>query len=262
MSKVPGILKTLRAERGVTQDQLADAIQVSKSLIAAFENRRLIPQPDTARHLDRFFASGDKVQEAAAEASEERRHERAQQPTWFKPWREIEETASILRYFQNSLIPGLLQTEEYARSVLVGGPHNRREIDQRLAARMERQHTILEREDAPLCTFMLDAAALRYNDRKIAKNQLTRLLDAGDRGQFIRIVPEDAPMHPGRSVSFILATLETANVVGYMEDLFEGRVITDPAKVIGLDRAWHTICGIALPFGQSRDLILKMVNDL
>lgn len=69
-------------------------------------------------------------------------------------------------------------------------------------------------------------------------------------------------MHPGRSVSFILAMLDTGGVVGYMEDLFEGRVITDPAKVSGLDRAWHTICGIALPRDQSRDLILKMVNDL
>lgn len=90
----------------MTQDQLAHAIQVSKSLIAAFENRRLIPQPDTAASMDEFFGSGDKVQEASAEATEERKRERAQQPTWFKPWREIEETASILRFFQNSLIPG------------------------------------------------------------------------------------------------------------------------------------------------------------
>lgn len=46
MSNLPGILKRLRAEHAVTQDRLAEAIQVSKSLVAAFENRRLIPQPD------------------------------------------------------------------------------------------------------------------------------------------------------------------------------------------------------------------------
>lgn len=70
------------------------AVRVSKSLIAAFENHRLVPQPDTARRMDEFFGSGEQVQEASAEAAEERRAKREQQPLWFMPWREIEELAS------------------------------------------------------------------------------------------------------------------------------------------------------------------------
>jgi len=236
---------------------------VSKSLIAAFENRRLIPQPDTARHLDEFFDSGDTVRQAAAEATAERRHERAQQPPWFKPWREIEETASILRYFKLGVVPGLLQTEEYARSVLASGPHKVPEIDERLAARLERQGVILNRPDSPMFAFMIDAAALRCGDPRMAKFQLLQLVEAGDRDNvFVQVVPDSAVMHPGRSVSFALATLGSGNAAGYMEDLFEGRVVTDPARVTGLERAWQTICTVALNVDQSRELILNMVGDL
>lgn len=263
VSNLPGLMRQLRSERGVTQDQLAEAIRVSKSLIAAFENHRLIPQPDTARHLDEFFGSGEQVRKAAAEAAEERQLEREQQPTWFKPWREIEELASTLRYFHNSLIPGVLQTEEYARSVLDTGLREPEEIERQLAIRMERQAKVLNRTDPPACAFILDHAALRCATTAMAKQQLTRLLEVGERPRtFIHLIPEQVGMHPGRSGAFNLATLDSGYAAGYMEDLFEGRVFTDSARVTRLDWTWQAVNAVALNVDQSRDLIVKAVNEL
>lgn len=247
----------------MTQDQLAEAVRVSKSLIAAFENHRLVPQPDTARQMDEFFGSGEQVREASAEATEERRVKREQQAPWFKPWREIEELATTLRYFNNSLIPGLLQTPEYARSVLDTGLRDQEEIERQLEIRMERQAKVLDRADPPACAFILDFAALRCATPAMARKQLSRLVEVGERPRtFVHVIPEHVGMHPGRSGSFILATLGEGIAAGYMEDLFEGRVFTDGGRVTGLDWTWQAVNAVALNVDQSRDLILKVVNAL
>lgn len=263
MSKISVALKNLRAERGLTQNQVAAAIQVSNSLIAAFESDRLVPRPDTAKRLDDCFGTGEQFQQMSAEVAEQRQREREQQPTWFRPWREAEDSAATLRYFHVNLIPGLLQTEEYARAILDSGLHRQQEIEERVAIRMERQRAVLEREHPPACAFVLDAAALRCGGRKVAKEQLLRLVEVGERSNaFVYIVPDEVGLHPGRSGSFALATLDAGGVVGYLEDFFEGRVITDAARVTGLDRMWQAVSAVALSCSQSRDLIMKMVDEL
>ncbi|WP_422769742.1 helix-turn-helix domain-containing protein [Plantactinospora sp. WMMC1484] len=259
MNTLPVILKRLRAERAVTQDQVAEAVQVSGSLIAAFETNRLVPQADTAERLDAYFGTGDEIQKASAEARKQGRPS----PQWFRPWRQVEDTATTLRYFQLSLIPGLLQTEAYARSILDSGLRSAREVEEQLAARMERQLAVLDRDDPPVCSFVLDVAALRCGDPQLTKAQLLHLADTGARpGIFVRVVPETVGMYPGRSGPFALGTLDNGGMVGYLEDFFEGRVLAEPGRVTALDRTWQAVSAVALPRDQSQDLILGMVRDL
>lgn len=168
-----------------------------------------------------------------------------------------------LRYFNNSLIPGLLQTPEYARSVLDTGLRDQSEIERQLAIRMERQAKVLDRAEPPACAFILDFAALRCPTPAIAKEQLTRLLEVSERPRtFVHVIPEHVGMHPGRSGTFSLATLGDGVAAGYMEDLFEGRVFTDGERVTGLDWTWQAVNAVALNVDQSRDLISKVVNAL
>ncbi|GIG85077.1 transcriptional regulator [Plantactinospora endophytica] len=259
VSNLPVRLRELRAERGVTQDQVADAVQVSKSLIAAFETSRLAPQQDTAAALDAFFGTGDEIQKLSAEA----RKNRKPGPSWFRPWRDVEETAVILRYFQATLIPGLLQTEAYARAIFAStGMLSDDEVAERVANRLERQAAILDRADRPAFAFIIDAAVLRCGPPEIAKEQLLHLADTGARPNiFVHVLPDSAGLHPGRSGSFALATLEGSGAVGLLEDFYEGRVIAEPTRVTGLERAWQTVSAVAFPRDQSRDLILRLVND-
>ncbi|MGI5146238.1 helix-turn-helix domain-containing protein [Plantactinospora sp. CA-294935] len=252
-------LRELRAERGVTQDQVADAVQVSKSLIAAFETNRLAPQQDTATALDAFFGTGDEIQKLSTEA----RKNRKPGPSWFRPWRDVEETAVILRYFQATLIPGLLQTEAYARAIFAStGMLSDDEVAERVANRLERQSAILDRADRPTFAFIIDAAALRCGPPEIAKDQLLHLADTSARSNIlVHVVPDSAGLHPGRNGSFALANMDTGSAVGLLDDFYEGRVIAEPMRVTGLERTWQTIAGFALPCDQSRDLISKLVND-
>ncbi|MEE6260011.1 helix-turn-helix domain-containing protein [Plantactinospora sonchi] len=259
MSNLPVRLKELRADRGITQDQIAEAVQVSKSLIAAFETARLIPKDDTAAAIDAFLGTGDEIQELSAEARKNRRPA----PSWFRPWQDVEETAVILRYFQATLIPGLLQTEAYARAVFAStGMLSDDEVAGRVANRMERQAAILDREDRPSCAFIIDAAALRCGPPEIAKDQLLHLADTSARSNiFVHVVPDSAGLHAGRSGSFTLATQDGGGTVGLLDDFYEDRVVTDPARVTGLERTWQAITAVALPCDQSRNLILRLVND-
>lgn len=243
----------------MTQDQIADVVQVSKSLIAAFETNRLAPQQDTAAALDAFFGTGDEIQKLSIEA----RKNRKPTPSWFRPWRDVEETAVILRYFQATLIPGLLQTEAYARAVFAStGMLSDDEVAGRVANRLERQAAILDREDRPAFAFIIDVAALRCGPPEIAKDQLLHLADTGARPNiFVHVVPDSAGLHAGRSGSFALATLEAGGGVGLLDDFYEGRVTAEPTRVTGLERTWQTITAVALPCDQSRDLILRLVNN-
>ncbi|WP_422768790.1 helix-turn-helix domain-containing protein [Plantactinospora sp. WMMC1484] len=259
MSNLPARLKELRAERGVTQDQVAEVVQVSKSLIAAFETARHVPRAETAVCLDDYFGTGTEIQKASAEA----RANRKPPPSWFRPWRDLEETASTLRYFQATLIPGLLQTEAYARAVFAStGLLTDDEVLDRVVLRMERQATIIDRPGRPSFVFFLDASTLRCGPPEIAKDQLLALADVGARPNvFVHVIPDEAGLHAGRSGSFALATLEGGGMVGLLEDFYEDRVIVEPGRVAGLDRTWQAIAAAALPCAQSRDFILRLVDD-
>lgn len=256
MSKVSAALRRLRNERSLTQDQLGEAVRLSGSSIASFETGRAIPVKDTARRFDDFFGTGSEVVRAA---DEDRRDAR---PLWFRPWEEIEERASMLRYYQTSLIPGLLQTEEYARTVLDNGVRTQPQVEELLAARMARQSRVLERADQPLCAFVLDSGALRCGTPEVTRGQLRHLLDLGERPHLpIQVVPASAGMHAGRSGAFSLATVDCA-LVGFEDGLFKGHMIGDPVELTGLDQTWQAVGAVALPRSQSRDLIAEMVNEL
>ncbi|MDG4831504.1 Scr1 family TA system antitoxin-like transcriptional regulator [Solwaraspora sp. WMMD1047] len=132
-------LKRLRVERRMSQQAVARALNVSKSLIASFEQGRLIPQDDTAGALDRFLGSGDTIRKLSAAAHEDREHQRQQQPNWFRDWPDVERDALALRWHETSLIPGLLQTKRYAEMILGSGLLTRAQSDGYTATRMGRQ---------------------------------------------------------------------------------------------------------------------------
>ena len=251
------LLRRLRAEAVLTQEQLATRLNVSTSLIAKFETGRLTPMADTAAHMDRVYGTGDEVQRASARVRDRLK------PRWFLPWEQAEQRAVTLRSFEASVIPGLLQTEAYARSVLDDGSRSAEEVDEQVSIRLSRQPAVLDREDPPTCTFILDADALRCGPPTVAKEQLQHLVDVGLRPNiFVRVIPGSVRDHPGRSGAFIHATLENGESAGYTEDLFEGRVTVDPVRLGRMDRLWHAVCAVALPCDMSRDLISKLVDEL
>ncbi|WP_229402564.1 helix-turn-helix domain-containing protein [Micromonospora okii] len=250
------VLKHERGKRGLTQDQVAEAVHVSGSLIAMFETGRRVPQPDTARRLDELLGTGDLFARMAVEAR------RDAQPGWFRPWAEVEREATSLRCFEPVIIPGLLQTEGYARAALASGLFVPEKVEEHVAFRMERQ-ALLDRKEPPLTIFVIDEAALRRGEPAVLKEQLLHLAEVGLRTRvLVHVVPCDAGPYIGQSGPFTLAEAAGGEHLAFLEDQLEGRVLADPKRVSTLVRAWEAVRAVALPRDQSRDLILKQVNEL
>lgn len=250
------LLRKLRADRKLSQDQLAKRINVSKSLVSQFESGKSIPQPDTARALDQIYGTGDEVQKAAKDAREDQR-------PWLRSWRDHECRATVLRCWEPLLIPGLLQREPYMLALFAGVPSNRGRIDELVRTRLARQEAVFGREQPPMVTCIIGEYALRRGPRDVMKDQLGYLADVGDRHPVtVRVLPDDAAgLHIGLGGPLLLATMPDGRRVGYLDDQLRGRLATEIGDVSSLELTFDAISNLALSAAQSRDRILEIMHE-
>ncbi|MDG4765651.1 helix-turn-helix transcriptional regulator [Solwaraspora sp. WMMD406] len=251
---VARILKFIRNHSGMTQDQLADRINVSSSLIAKFETNRAIPKPDTARHLDALFDGGDMFQELAAEA-----RANLGKPIWVRSWLEHESNATMVRSFQPLFVPGLLQTEEYARAILTYAGTRVADIEAAVDARLGRAG-VLHRSDMPCRLFaVIDEAVLRrpVGGPEVMRDQLQAIVKAcaGPTVE-VAVVPSTVGAYPGLNGPLAIATVEGRNVA-FLDGPMGGQVIEDSDQVAMLEELWEGVRGYALPRQPSLDLITE-----
>ncbi|MEQ4300674.1 helix-turn-helix transcriptional regulator [Plantactinospora sp. B6F1] len=256
MNELREVLRRHRVGRRMTQAQLGRAVKVSASLIAAIEQGRLIPQPETAARLDRFFDCEDEIQEAAVLARQDAR------PPWLRPWTEHEERATLLRWWEPLLLPGLLQTEEYARAVLYGGWLSDEVVNSAIQVRRDRLAATIDRPKPPTLSAVISEFALAFGPPELRREQLKHLLELSQRPKIqVLVVPRSAGLHAGRQGAFVLATLPGNRRAGYVDDQLQGRVVTDGGDLDQLEVSWEIVSGLALPVQPSRDLLQRAIDD-
>jgi hypothetical protein len=136
-------LRAHRARAGMGRDELAAQVNYSPSLIAMIETWTAQPIPEARR------AAGCGVRRAGNVCPAGKRLRDVPFPASFRPFTVYEAEASALRWCEHSLVPGLLQTEGYARAVLSTRPGSTEDqIEEQVAARLRRQE-VLSREDPP-----------------------------------------------------------------------------------------------------------------
>jgi transcriptional regulator with XRE-family HTH domain len=248
-------LKAARASADVSQEGLAGLIPWSTSTIAAIETGRRRPTKEFAAAADTALQTGGLLAEVLEAANRERTE------NWFAAWRGFEEHAVGLRAFEPCVIPGLLQTEEYARAIIAaGGLHPEAEVDKLVNLRLERQR-VLHREDPPLCVFVLDESALHrpVGGHPVLHAQLGQLKElAGLRRVRIHVIPADCGEHVGLAGGFMLADLPDHDQVIYLENVARGQVVDDPDLTRLIERKWDSLLGAALSEQASLELITKL----
>ncbi|WP_326637945.1 helix-turn-helix transcriptional regulator [Streptosporangium sp. NBC_01755] len=184
-------LRRYRQEAGLSQEKLAKLIGYSLGTVSMVETGRRPPTEDFVKRCDEALGVGG----ALIRIKEMIDNVAAQLPAWFRPWAEIEQAAESLRTWQPLLVPGLLQTADYARSIFSGGPRASAEsVERDLAARLDRQ-LILEREDPPMLWVVLDEGILSrlVGSRPTMAGQLDYLLEMACRPHVtIQILPFEA----------------------------------------------------------------------
>jgi transcriptional regulator with XRE-family HTH domain len=252
-------LQAARAKAAMSRDELAQRINYSTSLIAMIESKQRIPRLDFAQRCDKALGTSGTL----ARLQEYVRL--SPLPAWFRPYAEIEATATQLRSWQPSFVDGLLQTEAYARYVLSSRPNTSEDgTDQLLAARMERQ-LILDRETPPLLWAVLDEQALHrlVGGPTAMREQLAHLLDLSQRPNInIQVVPYSAGAHYALLGAFAIADVDDTTRVAYLETVTEGYILERPSAVAEVMVIFDTVRAEALSRTASRDLIRKRAEEL
>ncbi|MEV4760372.1 DUF5753 domain-containing protein [Micromonospora sp. NPDC049559] len=186
------------------------------------------------------------------------------EPAWFRPWTDIEREAVALRSFQLAWVPGLLQTEAYARATLAGEALTEDEVEQFVAARIDR-HQILRRERPPLFTAVVDEGILRasvYGDRDLMREQCDYLVECAQLPAVrLHVVPSTVGMYPGWGGPFTIAELPGGERVAHVDSQAQAQIIQQIGDVATLDRRWERIRAEALSQAQSLDLLREAARS-
>jgi transcriptional regulator with XRE-family HTH domain len=254
-------MKAAREQLGWSQAELGKRAGYSESLIAMVEGFHRMPTPELAKALDRAFGTPGFSENPAGTPGTfgrlERRLRNLPFPAAFRSFAPFEAEAAALRMFEHSLVPGLLQTPEYARAVLETKPGSSEDmIDGYVLARLARQ-AVLTRDDppAPMVYALVDEGALRrpVAPPAVMHDQLGHLVElAGKPNVTIQVVPYDARGHSGLLGAFVIADRPDAASIVFIEDVTGGRVAEDAATVAEVALRFDALRSEALPKRASR----------
>ncbi len=241
------LVRTHREALGMIQKELAHKLGYTNGWLSNLENGLLHPRPDQVTALEQAL----KLPPGALMIVYEQL-DRENLPGWFRTWLDEEEQATVIRSFELSLIPGLLQHEEYARALL----HDETAVEER----MKRQE-ILKRDEPPTLHFVLDEAAL-YRDRggpQVMRDQLEHLLACVSPPNLTVQIVRSAD-NPHSVGAFMIATVEGSEV-GYVETAIRGIVTSSREDIASLQASWESIRTFALPQRESIELIRKVIEE-
>nr|WP_260407676.1 helix-turn-helix transcriptional regulator [Planomonospora venezuelensis] len=250
-------MRRYRQEAGLTQSKLASRAGFALGTISMAETGRRPPTEDFARRCDEALG----VDGALIRIKEMIDNVSARLPAWFRPWAEIEQTAEVLRTWEPLIVPGLLQTEEYARALFSGEPRvSAGGVERDVAARMERQR-ILEREDPPMLWVVLDEGVLGrcIGGDAVMAAQLGRLLEAAELPHVtVQVLPFEAGSTVGLLGGFVIAQVRGLANTAYMESAGQGQVTDRPDDVADITTKYEAIRAEALPQRASLKLVREM----
>ncbi len=252
----------LRAQRelaGLAREDLAVKLGYSASLVSMIETGHRTPSPDFARRCDTAFGCPGTF------ARLEKRLRNVPFSSGFRPFQPYENEAVSLRLFEHTLIPGLLQTEDYARAVLETHPNTSVEvIEERVAARLSRQE-ILAREDPPppILWVLLDENVLtrQVGTARIMYGQLMHLAQAARQPNVtVQVIPCTV-VHPGLLGAFAIAELDGMSPIVYLETGHDGQTLEDPDVGARMSVRFDALRTEALTGRASLSLIEKVAEE-
>lgn len=243
---------------GLTQAKLGEQIVMSAQMIAHFEAARRKPRLDDAKRLDQALCSDGFFSRMRRALDDPRFADH------FATAVELEQLATVIKCFAASLVPGLLQTEDYAAAVFRAGTVNptERDVERFVANRLGRAK-ILDGHDGPCMWALLDEHVLRrpVGGPATMALQLRHIAGLIRRGRVrTHVVPFSAGAHALLESMLVLMRFADAPPVAYVEGVQTGRVLDDPAVVDKCGSAYDLALGDALSAEDSLALIEEVAE--
>jgi transcriptional regulator with XRE-family HTH domain len=261
MSKFANQLRGWRAKQGWSQQELAANLKYSNALVSQVERERKPPSAEFAAKCDEVFdtpATFADLQELVA---------REAWPSYFAPVTDSEARATQVHQWEQRVVPGLLQTEDYARSVISAGQPRitADELERKVAMRLERQGIFTRETGRPMYWAVIHEGVLRHvvGSPEIMQAQLTRLIEGTDSPDIlIQVLPYSASDHPGTDGPISVFDFADAPSSGYTECNGGGMIVERPEQVAGLVTTMNLIRAAALSPRESREYIVRIRDGI
>ncbi|MEV6690600.1 helix-turn-helix transcriptional regulator [Micromonospora sp. NPDC051196] len=265
-------LRHHREAAGLTLEVAADEINSTRSTLSRYENAQTLVSPATVRALLTLYGVGaDEVAAAVALAKD------ARKPGWWVSYSylldrrtidfiALEAEATGIANFEPSVVPGLLQTADYIRGVMRGGPHtlSDNEVEERVHLRLDRQQR-LTGDEPPIFDAILDEAALLrpVGDETAMQGQLRHLLKMSELPNItVQLIPLVAGYHRGtRGSLHILEFADPEDPIIASVETVAGQMILDrPGDLRTCTKIMEHLRTVALSPTASRDELVKILK--
>ncbi|MCO6010757.1 helix-turn-helix transcriptional regulator [Actinoallomurus purpureus] len=239
----------------LTGKQLAERLHVAPSTVSQWMNGRRTPHLDDVNRCDEALGTNGYLGRYF-----EKWVTREIPAVWTDRWLSAEAHANMIQNYDLAVIPGLLQTPDYARAVIQFNRHLSIDIDELVRRRMSRQ-AILNDENPPMCIFVIDEYVLRrmVGDKKVMFDQLAHVRDLAQWSNIVvKIVPAGTNCYAGGP--FMIAKLDGVEIAN-LDTALRGQVIEKPEQVAEIGRIWEDIRELALSPKDSLTLIERVAKE-
>ncbi|WP_369180389.1 helix-turn-helix domain-containing protein [Streptomyces mutabilis] len=260
MKMVGALLALYRQAAGHTQRSLGERFVIGEQQIASIEQGRRPLKPDLAEQLDELLGTKGALSIALSKMPEV-----DLVPLWAEEYLDREREAIAISWYEALAIPGLLQTEGYARAVFRSRVpvYDEDAIEQLVAARIERQE-ILHRKVPPTTSFVIWEAALRdqLGGKEVYVEQVRMLRECAEvPGVALQILPLGRTTHAGLDGPFILLETPDYQRLAYMETQRGSQLIGDPDGVGILTQKYAMLRTQALNTEDTRAMLDRLLGE-
>ncbi len=252
-------LKLLRVRAGLERPEFGKRVGYAGQSVASFEQGRRIPPPGFIDRADEVLDAGGVLKALKEEVA------RAQYPAFFRDMARLEAEAVALHVYAAQAVPGLLQTEEYARAVFgMRRPLlDEDTVEQRVAARLARQE-IFSRRPMPTLSFVIEESVLRrpIGGWAVFQGQIEQVLLYGHRRNVeIQIMPNERTEHCGLAGPFTLIESRDGRRMAYVEVQRDSSLHTDRSAVREIEEQYGILRAQALTPRESLTFVEKLLGE-
>ncbi|GAA3376758.1 helix-turn-helix transcriptional regulator [Streptomyces sannanensis] len=256
------VVQALREHAGLSRVDLSARVQYSKHTVESVELGRRMPDEAFVERAEEALGNTGALRKAARHLS----RGEVGLAAWFRRWARLEREAVSLCTYECRLVPGLLQSEAYARTVFEGTIPLRtdEELEAQLAARMERQAMMRERPTVPF-SFIVEEHVFRrrFGDAEAMRELFDHVLGcSAPRDVTLQVVPLKAGLHACLDGPVQVLETPEGRRLGYSEGQQNGRLISDPKEVSLICQRYETLRSQALSPNESRALLERLRGEL
>ncbi|MCZ4121536.1 helix-turn-helix domain-containing protein [Streptomyces sp. H39-S7] len=258
---IGAMLGHFRRGAGYTQFSLAERLCVHEETIASIEQGRRPLKGDLADHLDQLLETKGALGVAVTQIPEKERY-----PLFAQDFMELEQKALTLLSYENHVVPGLLQTEQYAQEVFacLYPPISEEQVEEWVSLRIDRQNIFARKPWPPMMNYLLEESILHrpIGGREVLSQQIRHLRRCSELPFLgLQIMPTNRKRHAGLSGPMVLLETPDHDQLAYIEGQLVSFLHDDPDQVSTLQQKYGMLRSQALTPEESMGLLDDLLGD-